>query len=182
MKTKNKLYKRLITATIILLMILPMVNAQKETTLNWHYSITFSGNNMNPILWFGESTNANDGQDTYDVPMPPMPPQPFLYAYFDSGLEEPYDKLMYDIKHYPDNYKVWNIKLLSSNGCNIVVNWEKVKGTEYKIVLLKDLETGNTVNMKEATNYEFEINSWSMYSLQIVCMFKTRFPYLVKKL
>lgn len=179
MKKEKKFVKTLMLAIAILLLTIPMVNASEE--LEWEHPITFSGNNMNYILYFGEGKTASDNQDVFDAPMPPMPPEPFLYGYFKTGLPMPYNKLMYNIKHFPDNYKTWNIKLLSSDNCNVVVSWEKIQDTEYKNVLLKDLETGVTINMKLSTSYEFEIQDWDYYNLQIVCDSKIKLKTLIKK-
>ena len=139
-----------------------------ENSQGWEHTITFSGNGMNPVLYFGEKADASDGLDQYDVPMPPCPPNPYLYAFLFCGLPVPYNKLMYDIKYYPDTDKLWNIAIKSSDICTVKVSWEKIKDTEYKSVLLRDMETGNIIDMTKKTSYEFEIGT-GYYYFQIFC-------------
>jgi len=73
-----------------------------------------------------------------------MPQFPFLLIRFDTNLDPPYDKLWYDYKQYPDEYKVWNLSIMwmsepgNESLTTIDILWEKdeVVSSEYDSVLL----------------------------------------------
>jgi hypothetical protein len=50
----------------------------------------------------GGSSNASNGQDSYDLPEPPAPPQlPYIRAWFSTPFSIPYNYLLQEYKHIP---------------------------------------------------------------------------------
>jgi hypothetical protein len=124
---------------------------------------------------FGEASNASDGQDSYDVPKPGSPPEPYIYAWFDAGLSEPYNILWKDYRKYPDDYKVWNLTILwnsaSEDSTNITINWNssELLNVEYSSIILKDISTNILVDMATYENYTYNSSSLVTYEFQIIC-------------
>lgn len=124
---------------------------------------------------FGEASNASDGQDSFDVPKPGAPPAPYIYAWFDAGLNEPYNILWKDYRKYPDDYKVWNLSILwassNDNSTNITTNWNSsdLLISEYSSIILKDISTNILVDMLTFSNYTYNSSSLVPYEFQVIC-------------
>jgi hypothetical protein len=124
---------------------------------------------------FGEASNASDGQDNFDVPKPSAPPSPFIYAWFDAGLSEPYNVLWKDYRKYPDIFKVWNLSVLwdssSNDSTNVTINWNSsnLSYSEYNSIFLKDISADILIDMHANSNYTFNILSLVIYEFQIIC-------------
>ena len=124
---------------------------------------------------FGEASNASDGQDSFDVPKPSPPPEPYVYAWFDAGLNEPYNILWRDYRKYPDDFKVWNLSILwASSGddfTNITISWNSsdLFMSEYNSIILKDITFNFTVDMLTLNNYTYNSTSLIVYDFQIIC-------------
>jgi len=124
---------------------------------------------------FGEKLDALDGQDVYDVPKPGIQPVPYIYAYFDAGLTEPYAKLWEDYRHFLHKEQTWTCKLQAQtdahpSSTNVVISWDtaKINLSEYDYVGLYD---GTTLlaNMKTQSSYTISVLDDQIVVLTIKC-------------
>jgi len=149
----------------------------------WDVKLNFSGPNMSDTLIFGESPYASDGQDSYDLPKPFQPSYPYVYAWFDANLSEPYDKLKNDYRKYPDSEKIWDMYIVYHNGGskNITIDWEPtdLNDTEYDNIFLKDIMAEVTIDMKIFENYTYLASSGTERHFQIICNVSSLFYYSV---
>jgi hypothetical protein len=138
-----------------------------------------NGNGDN--VFFGEAQDASDGQDDYDRIKPPFPPQlPFLLIRFNTNLDDPFDKLWYEYKKYPDEYKVWNLSIMwvSEPGnktiTTIDILWDKTEigNSEYDSILLYENNTA-VADMLSENSYTFNSPGDMMHHFQIICQSKT---------
>jgi len=148
----------------------------------WDASLKILGpDNLSDSLIFGEAIYASDGQDSFDLPKPGYPSFPFVYAWFDANLSEPYNRLGRDYRKYPGLEKIWDMYVIysSSQPKNITIKWDinDFNYTEYDSIFLKDLETNESVNMKLFNNYTFLSSSGDAYHLQIICNVTSIFYY-----
>jgi len=154
------------------------INVSSAGNLEWSSNLYFDepgGANDNII--FGEATDASDGQDSYDVPAPPPGIPSYIRSYFDSGLDEPYDYLIYDIKKYPDDYKIWNLYVQwfpsdYSSASDITISWNKseIGASEYKSIVLYDHDNEIIVaDMKIDNNYTYTSSAMVLYYYQVIC-------------
>ena len=125
---------------------------------------------------FGEKPDAFDGQDTYDAVKPNIPPMPYVYAWFDAGLPEPYDRLWEDYRDYPDDSEIWDLYItcnttLSLASVNLVVSWNTVdiNATEYDHIRLYDASDVLLADMKAVESYVFSAEFEYLYHFQIRC-------------
>ena len=126
---------------------------------------------------FGEAFNASDGQDDYDLIEPPLPPViPYIAAWFDTELDEPYNRLWNDYRQYPDDHKVWNLSVMwmsepgNESSANIDISWDPSKIVEsgYESVLLRGNDGTIVADMITENHYEFASSSGSNH-FQIIC-------------
>lgn len=91
-----------------------MVTVENSNSTIWSTNLNLNGGGKMDYAIFGEASDGNDGPppDDYDAPKAPPPIEPYLYAYFDDDLLEPYDKLLKDCRKYPDTNKIWNLFVL----------------------------------------------------------------------
>ena len=117
-----------------------------EVAIGWSVTLDFnedSGKNDNVV--FGEASTANDGQphDSYDIPKaPPGPQLPYILAWFDDGMPEPYNFLWEDYRQYPDTEKTWNLDAKwdsnNSDPTDVTISWDmsEFNDCEYASVIL----------------------------------------------
>jgi len=124
---------------------------------------------------FGEVDDALDGQDIYDVPKPPSPEHPYIRAWFDAGLNVPYNELWADYRNYPETNDIWNLSIktnaappLGDTDVNIQWNTDDINQTEYEVV---ELWNGSVklADMKTDKNYSFNATYELTYDFQIKC-------------
>lgn len=148
---------------LILLLIISIIITTQVTSMSnieWDVTLDFreTGGKMDSAV-FGEATDGNDGPppDDYDMIKPPPPMQPYLRAWFDDGLQMPYDKLWEDYRGYPDTEKIWDlyVQWKSSNPdiTEITIEWDpdEFDGHEYDSIIL------NRYNFS-AEEWEFATN------------------------
>jgi len=130
---------------------------------------------------FGEVDDASDGQDSYDVPKPGAPPSPYVYAWFDANLSEPYDRLLEDYRGYPDTYKVWDmyVEFENASAGNITISWDpsSLSESEYGSVLLNDTNSSINTDMFSNSNYTFAASPGSVRHFQIICSVPGEYIY-----
>jgi parallel beta-helix repeat protein len=145
----------------------------------WSVKIDFTAvENVTDFVVFGEKPDADDGQDTYDVPKPPIPGSPYVYAWFDTNLSPPYNTLWEDYKFYPDSNKIWALSLLCDVSepqgyTNVTIQWNasRVNASEYRngSVVLYNCENQDAINMILSSNYTLNATLNTMYQFQIIC-------------
>jgi len=153
---------------------LNMGTEETQPLVGWQITLDLFGpDGVNDTVVFGEKTNASDEEDSYDIPKPGTPPSPYVYAYFDTDLSIPYDRLWHDIRSYPDTYKVWNlsVKWTDSGDENITISWNStlINTTEYEYVMLKDMNTGHLTDMQMVSSYTYFASDGVDYDFQIIC-------------
>jgi len=92
-------------------------------------------------------------------------------------LDEPYNSLSYDIKKYPDDYKIWNLYVQwvpsdYSSTIDITISWNKseIRASEYKSIILYDYDNELIVaDMKIDNNYTYTSSAMVFYYYQIIC-------------
>jgi len=146
----------------------------------WDATLSFiEPNGANDYTTFGEAPDANDGPpaDNYDEPKPPPPPfPPYIRAWFDDNLSEPYNLLWEDYRNYPDTIKQWNLSIqwipsdyVTSTTINISWNTYEVDDSEYNIVKLCDSSGVQLKNMLTENNYSFNCPAMETQIFFIIC-------------
>ena len=156
-----------------------MVTAEAaESTLDWNTTLIMSGSDGTGFtLEFGESANASDDVDTYDMPIPPSPPViPHINARFLTSFDPPNAELYKEVKSYPDTNKTWNFSVIwfagpgNTSSITITIQWKnsELQQSEYEnIHLLKN----NTVvmDMLDSNQYSFPAANNEPSFFSIVC-------------
>jgi PKD repeat protein len=129
---------------------------------------------------FGEAPDANDGPpyDLYDIQkLPSSPSAPLINAWFDDGLEKPFDQLFRDYRKYPDTNKIWNLTVqwVPSDyltPADITISWDitDLQNSEYDSIFLNDS------NMLIEDSYTFSAEATKLYNFQIICEKTTSEP------
>jgi len=138
-------------------------------------------------VFFGEKTDASDGPDGYDVPKSPPGMTPYIRAWFDTGFPDPWDELWKEYKQYPDDYKVWNLTVQwipsDMSSADITISWDIscLSTTEYLSVTLKDMGSGEAVNLLVEENYTFNASALTSYHFQIICSIEIHIADLQSK-
>ena len=125
---------------------------------------------------FGEVDDASDGKDNYDTPKPPAPGHPYIRAWFDAGLNPPYNELWTDYRDYPDTFESWDLYIKTNTtppsigDTNVTITWnsDDVNNTEYNFVELWN-DTVKLVDMKTNNDYNFSADYDLIYHFQIKC-------------
>ena len=156
--------------------ILPISTAASQT-VPWNVTLQITeSRGAGSTLILGETVDASDGQDTYDVPVPPMPPQvPSIITWFETPFSIPFNTLLSEYKHYPSNHSVWNLSIVWSpapgnNSTAIVtIHWDssQVAKSPYQSFLLYQ---NNTLleDMFTSISYSFFTNG-TLQHFQIIC-------------
>ena len=168
------------TNSLLVIINIPSIEIIKasENDLEWSVTLNFNETDgANNNVFFGEALDASDGQDSYDVPIPPPGIAPYIRTWFDAGLNEPYNSLLYDVRIYPDNLKIWDLYVqwvpsdyTSSN--YITISWElsEIASSEYESVVLFDYENDIIVADMQADNsYTYSSQAMVQYHYQIIC-------------
>jgi hypothetical protein len=126
----------------------------------WDVLLNFTGpNNEKDTVLFGEASTAFDGLDDLDVPKPGSPPAPYIYAWFDANLSEPYNKLWEDYRAYPDVNKTWdlNVRWENSGPDTVTIRWNpgNVTSSEYNSVILRDADLTIDTDMRTIGQYSY---------------------------
>jgi len=152
-----KLQKTLISTLIICIifggMQTPLTNTVHISKASsdyegWNATIKIIiSNNLSCSLYLSETPDASDGQDPYDAPIPPPSPNlPYIWAWFDTSLDPPFNKLLQEYKKYPDTHKVWNLSVEwkpeagNESSTNIDISWDPsiLAKSGYESIVLKD--------------------------------------------
>jgi len=189
--SKIKLQKTLITTLIICIifggMQTPLTNTAYISKASsdygeWNTSIKINkSNNLSCSLYLGETPDASDGQDLYDAPIPPPSPNlPYIWAWFDTSLDPPFNKLLQEYKKYPDKHKVWNLSVEwkpeagNESSTNIDISWDPsiLAKSEYESIVLQD---GDIIVSDMLTENSYTFNSLGNipHSFKIVCQSDT---------
>ena len=101
---------------------------------------------------FGEKTDASDGLDSYDVPksIPSFPP--YIRAWFPTNFPDPHDELWEEYKHYPDDYKTWNLTIQwvpsdYSSPTTVTISWDNDSFTDSDYVYVSLFSINNNVTV-----------------------------------
>lgn len=129
---------------------------------------------------FGEKSDASDGQDSFDVPKPDIPPAPYIYAWLDAGLSEPYNRLWEDYRQYPDIIKIWDLYIECNTTIpplgtiNLILSWNTTDTNmvEYDYIGLYESDI-LLADMKTVDTYMFTAEFDNVYHFQIKCFMNT---------
>jgi len=148
------------------------INASSQIV--WDVLLNVSGpESTNDSVVFGEASDSSDGQDGYDVPKPMAPPAPFVYAWFDANLSEPYNLLLKDYRSYPDTTKIWDlyVRWEDTGSASITIRWDpdSLNGSEYVVVMLEDIDEGVSTDMLLHNSYTYVASATTTRHFQITC-------------
>jgi len=154
---------------------------KNNNNIKWNATLTFNepGGAYNNVF-FGEKSDASEFIDSYDIPRNPCGISPLIKVWFDTGFSEPYDKLWEDYKHYPDNYKSWNLTFQwvpsdSSSPTTITISWDNntFNDIEYSSVVLFDvIKNVKVANMLVNTSHTFICPALALQKFKIICTTK----------
>ena len=145
----------------------------------WNVTLSFDEpDGANDYTIFGEASDANDGSppDNYDEPKPPAPPTPYIRASFNDSLNEPYNFLWKDYRHYPDTSKKWNLSVQwvpidFVTPTTVTISWstDEVGFSEYSIVKFCNSSEVQLRNMLIENNYSFLCPAMVPQIFYIIC-------------
>ena len=149
-----------------------------ENNNDWQIVLSFNEpEGSSDYLVFGEKIDASDGKDKFDLPKPPTPLSPYIYSWFATSLDIPYDVLWMDYKILSDDDKIWNFTIIWSSDkslpTDITISWElsEVSASGYDTF---DLLVPNSIDMTKETSYHFTADTNEPYSFQISIKNKTQ--------
>jgi len=127
--------------------------------------------------FFGEKTDASDGQDIFDVPKSPAAFPPYIRGWFDTDFPDPYDELWEEFKAYPDDSKTWNLSVQwvpsdYSSPTTLTISWDNTSfsSSDYVSVLLYDVDSSVYVSdMIIEASYTFTCPALALQNFQIIC-------------
>lgn len=141
----------------------------QDTSTNWRMQIVAQiGNAIDEENYVGVADSATEGFDPiYDIPEPPFAPGNYISAYFNHpewnvGLGS---KFAYDIKHnsdIADTVKRWYFDVetnVINDTVTLIFNNDRIPEAFGKY--LKDLTTGQRINLKLSSNYKYYNTSTS---------------------
>ena len=189
-RNHNDFYLFVMVSMIVVTLLLPFVlflPAIGDATddREWYITLNFKETSgATDYLIFGEAPDANDGPpaDGYDTPKPPAPMPPYIRAWLDDDLPEPYNTLLKDYRSLSNGYKIWNLTIqwvpsdcLSST--SITISWSNSKITTigYDSVLLYD-NSKVVANMKTEDIYIYESQAMVPHHFQIICSIESVEP------
>ena len=148
---------------------------EDDRDINWDVTIDFDEpGGKNDYVIFGEASDGSDGQDSYDIPNPPGGIPPYIDSYFTTDFTSPYDKLIQEIKKYPDTYKVWNFTAwwTGSSSTTITISWDtdEVNNSEYNSVILYDSDDNQVADMMVNSSYSKSVSPFGIISFYIECI------------
>jgi hypothetical protein len=122
----------------------------------------------------GEEPDALDGRiDAYDVAKPPASAPPYIRAWLNDNLMEPYNMLWSDYRHFPGTFKQWNLTVVWSGNepTDVTISWNvaSLRNSEYNNIVL--LLGDGTVwqNMKETGSCSFTCPAYTAQTFEIRC-------------
>lgn len=153
----------------------------------WNVTLSFiEPDGANDYTVFGEAPDANDGPppDVYDQPKPPLPPSlPYILAWFNDNLSEPYNLLWKDFRSFPDTFKQWNLTLLwvpedGQTPTDVTISWsiDEIDDSEYFAVKLCDSDGNQLTNMLTEKNYTFNCPAIVPQIFYIICQIENVSP------
>ncbi|MBU1940796.1 MAG: tandem-95 repeat protein, partial [Candidatus Thermoplasmatota archaeon] len=130
----------------------------------WTVTIEFKKQGS-PAVWdtalFGEKIDALDGKDGYDIPKPGLPPHPYINGWFNAGLIDPYSRLWYDYRRFPNENKTFDLYVQANTQLpyiattDVVISWNtnEINTSEYDYVGLYDNADTFIIDMKTHSSY-----------------------------
>jgi hypothetical protein len=107
------------------------------------------------------------------VPKAMTPPPPYVYAWFDNHLSEPYNVLWKDYRSYPGTSKVWDLYVYweDTGSASITLQWDpnRLSQSEYSTVTLHDLDGGSYTDMLLQSSYTYVASVSVVRHFQISC-------------
>jgi len=155
-------------------------NIKAAENVEWDVKLTFSEpGSAEDYVVFGEATDAYDGLpvDSYDEPKPPALPTPYIRAWFDDNLGEPYNLLFKDYRKYPDAHKVWNLSVQwvpsdYNTPTTITISWDtnNITSIEYGSVELYKVDNSNPISdMLVDKSCSFLCPANEVQHFQVIC-------------
>ena len=154
--------------------------------IEWSVTLNFNETDgKTDYVVFGEAPDANDGPpaDSYDQPKPPAQMPPYVRAWLNDNLTEPYNILLKDYRKYPDTNKVWNLNIQwinysgGSTEINITWNPDDVDDSEYTSVILYSPEGNPLKDMTTQNSYSFTCPVAIPQNFKIICESLNNPPY-----
>jgi len=150
-----------------------MIFTANSRNIEWDVTLTFiETGGKNDYIIFGEAPDASDGVDIYDAPNPPGGIPPFIDTYITTSFPWPHNKLLQEIKEYPDIYKEWSFTVWwTGSDTTVTVSWytSEVSDSEYDSVFLCTSAGVPLVDMLSNNNYTFFCPGSNTVSFKIIC-------------
>ena len=181
----SRIFKKIVVFIIFLLFMTLFfklidftISVNSSSISNWIITLNFEEpGGANTDIIFGEKLEASDDQDDNDLPLPPSSFPPYISSWFDAGLADPYDKLLKDIRKYPDDYKIWNLYVQwipsdYASSTDITISWNnsELYNSEYDYMVLYDFDSTIVVaNMLIIDSYSFNSLAMIPHHFQVIC-------------
>jgi hypothetical protein len=121
----------------------------------------------------GEATDALDGQDSYDAPVPPPGFPPILTLYIETDFPYPRDTLMRELRHYPGEGQVWKLVVSwSGDETTVTLSWnpQELQQGEYTSILLNSsTEEDPLLDMLAQDTYSFTLTAGVAHTFYMIC-------------
>jgi hypothetical protein len=145
-------------------------NQLSRSNNNWSITLYFNeSNDFNDSVILGESINASDNLDIYDIFDTTTT---YLDAHFTTNFSPPHNNLSTEIKKYPDDLKVWNLTVLWTIGTctTVIISWNNTEflNSEYDSIKLCDNNGTVLENMLTNNTYTYSCTTGPPY-FYIIC-------------
>ncbi len=151
----------------------PFIVSGQEDIWVLRIQITESSGKGATVILKG-SSNASDGQDVLDIPIPPPPMPPYVRAWFTTPFSVPFNALLNESKHMPSERAVWNLSLIwvpeSENDSltTIEITWNPTQATQTTFTSLQLYQNNiSLANMLTESTYSFPSNG-TIHHFQII--------------
>jgi len=158
-----------------------IINTKAADDIEWEIMLNFDEpGGAHDYVIFGEKPDANDKgfPDMYDMPKPPAPIDPYIRAWLDNNLTEPYNILLADYRKSPDTYKIWNLSViwnpLDESSTTITISWNIQNTTNIEYDSIKFYEKGNSnpiFDLLDETSYSSLFKANEPQQFQIICQY-----------
>jgi hypothetical protein len=144
------------------------------------------------MVYLGVKEDGEYGQDGYDIPKYPAEPPDRAHIWSVTDLEEPYDRLWYDIRDSDAREQIWNIAVYFYNAyCPsrvlVSIEWDSEYLQEYcnyddvtlTLVSGNPILSSNTysMNMKSTNKFSFGARAYKMYTFRVSCDANLKLSY-----
>jgi hypothetical protein len=161
------------TKIIIIFLLGVLLSASLAQAGDWDMMLTTKTGNTKTYCILGETVQASDGLDSYDICHPPLFPPGRCFIFMqEQSFPNPFKTLWFEYKHYPGLLKVFNVSCywypMGDNGQTVYLSWCLSPGYEYRSMLLYPMG----LNMLSSSSFSFWMDAFELRQFQVVCSVK----------